>query len=172
MRDEKQSEAEVAKYQAKEAAADADLYQFLIDHAKLRSKIDGTVISGDLKRQIGAPVKTGDVLFEIAPIDKMRAELSVPEEEIADVADGQTGELAVTGYPDAKFKIVVEKITPVAEAVEQNNVFKVRAKFVGDPPTWLRPGMKGVARIDIGEKPYYWLWTHKLVDWVRMKLWI
>jgi biotin carboxyl carrier protein len=170
-KEDKVSEAKAERAQADQAKYQVDLYTYQIAHGKLRSQISGTVIAGDLKRQIGAPVKTGDVLFEIAPVTMMRGDLAVPEDQIADVQDGQTGELAVAGYPSLKFKFVVEKINPVAEAVEQNNVFKVRAKLV-DTPNWLRPGMKGVAKIDIGEKPYYWLWTHKIVNWVRTKLWI
>jgi multidrug efflux pump subunit AcrA (membrane-fusion protein) len=171
-KDDKASDAKAERAQAQQAAAQVQLYDLQIAQGVLRSQISGTIIAGDLRRQIGAPVKTGDVLFEIAPISTMRGELAVPEEQIADVKDGQDGELAVAGYPSQKFKFVVEKINPMAEAVEQNNIFKVRAKFVDAPPDWLRPGMKGVAKIDIGEKRYYWLWTHKIVDWVRTKLWI
>ena len=38
----------------------------------------------------------------------------------------------------------------------------------------IKPGLEGVAKITIseGERSYAWLWTHKMVNWVRMKLWI
>jgi hypothetical protein len=32
--------------------------------------------------------------------------------------------------------------------------------------------MEGVAKIRIGRRTYAYLWTRKLVNWVRMKLWI
>jgi hypothetical protein len=28
-----------------------------------------------------------------------------------------------------------------------------------------------VAKIHIGKRSYAWLWTHRLVDWLQMKLW-
>jgi hypothetical protein len=38
-------------------------------------------------------------------------------------------------------------------------------------PAWLRPGMEGVAKVDIGRAPYGYLWTRDLVNWIRMRLW-
>ncbi len=35
-------------------------------------------------------------------------------------------------------------------------------------------GMEGVAKVDAGteEHCYFWIWTHRLWEWVQMKLWI
>ena len=32
--------------------------------------------------------------------------------------------------------------------------------------------MEGVAKIDIDKRPYAWIWTRKIINWVRMKLWL
>ena len=71
-----------------------------IGQATLVAPISGRIISEDLKRDIGAPVEKGKILFEIASIDALRAELYVPEELIADVREGQQGVLASVGRPD------------------------------------------------------------------------
>ena len=125
----------------------------------------------DLERRLGAPVEAGDVLFEIARIELLRAELYVPEDSIALANICQAGELAAVGHPDRKIRFVVERITPLAEVVNQVNSFRVRARLL-DRPTWMRPGMEGLARIDVGKEHYVWIWTHRLTDWLRMKLWI
>jgi hypothetical protein len=39
-------------------------------------------------------------------------------------------------------------------------------------PEFIRPGMAGEARIDAGRKRLIWTWTHRLIDWMRLKLWI
>ena len=37
----------------------------------------------------------------------------------------------------------------------------------------LKPGMEGVAKVDAGnDHCYFWIWTHRRWEWVRMKLWI
>lgn len=171
MRDNKIAQAQVARAEADKVAAQIRLLQHNISKAKIVSPISGCVITGDLKRQIGAPVKTGDVLFEIAPLESLRAELSVPEDEIAEVKQGQYGELAVASYPARRIGFIVERINPVAEVVEKRNVFKVRVRLLQRRP-WMRPGMEGVAKVHVGRRRYVWLWTRKLVNWLRMKLWI
>ena len=66
---------------------------------------------------------------------------------------------------------MVERINPAAEVVNNRNVFKVRAKLLDTQP-WLRPGMEGVAKVTVDKRPYAWLWSRKVVNWIRMKLWI
>ena len=53
----------------------------------------------------------------------------------------------------------------------QRNVFKVRVRLLSSYP-WMRPGMEGVAKISVGKRRYAWIWTRKMVNWIRMKLWL
>jgi multidrug resistance efflux pump len=172
----KLTESQIAQANADALAERIKVLEHRISKARLVSPIDGIVVAGDLERQIGAPVKTGDVLFEIAQLESLRAELAVPEDRIADVHEGQTGQLATVSYPDQRLDFVVERINPVAEVVKQQNVFKVRVRLTGVDLVgrhgWLRPGMEGIARVRIDMRSYAWLWTHRLVNWVRMRLWL
>ena len=73
----------------------------------------------------------------------------------------------------------MERITPVAQVINQRNVFNVRVKFDQNNNQWaeavdqinLTQGLEGVARIEVGRARYLWLWTRDMVNWVRMKLW-
>jgi hypothetical protein len=145
--------------------------EYKIRQADLVSPIGGIVVKGDLKRQIGAPVKTGDVLFEIAPLESLRAQLLVPEDEIIDIDIGQEGYLATVSFPAQRIKFVVERINPMAEVVNNRNVFKVRVRLL-QTRQWMRPGMEGVAKVSVGERRYIWIWTKRVVNWIRMKLWL
>jgi hypothetical protein len=84
---------------------------------------------------------------------------------------GQEGGLATASYPDRRLAFRVERINPVAEVASGRNVFKVRVRLAS-PPGWMRPGMEGVAKIDVGPRRYAWIWTRRLVNWIRMKLWL
>jgi len=171
MRDAKTAEVQIAQAQADKAKAQIDLLEYQVKQAVILSPMSGFVVAGDLKKRIGAPVKTGDVMFEVAPLESLRAELAVSEDDIPDMQVGQKGELASASFPDERVKFVVERITPVAEVIEQRNVFKVRVRLE-DRPSWGRPGMEGVAKIYIGRHSYAWIWTRPAINWVRMKLWI
>ena len=181
MREDKRADAQIAQARTDQVAARMELLAHKIAQAVIVASMDGYVISGDLRKQLGAPVKTGDVLFEVAALANLRAELSVPEDLIADVqaafereeeAGGELGgELATTARPDERITFVVERINPVAEVVEQSNVFKVRVRLLSTPSIF-RPGMEGLGKIDIDRRSYGYIWTRRMINWVRMKLWI
>lgn len=181
LNESKIAEHKIASAQAAKAAVQIELLERKISDATIVSPIDGTVISPDLTRRIGGHVQIGDPLFEVAPIQQLRAELSVPEDDIADVIiafdkarqEGKQlrGELATEGRPGERIEFVVERINPVAEVEKQDNVFKVRVSLM-EVHSGMRPGAKGVARINVGRRTYAFIWTRKLVNWVRMKLWL
>ncbi len=170
MRDAQTAQAQIAQADADKTRAQIELLDYLINQAKIISPTSGTVVKGDLKRQIGAPVKTGDVLFEVTPLESLRAELLVPEEQIFDVIVGQKGRLATASYPAERIAFEVERINPVAEVINNRNVFKVRV-HLQETHSWMRPGMEGVAKVSVGKRHYVWIWTRKIVNWIRMKLW-
>lgn len=164
------ADALVAEAQSKAVAAQMDLLNSQVEKARILSPVNGRLTKGDLEKQYRFPVKQGDILFEVAPLDDLRAELSVDEEDIGDLRVGMEGELATVGAPGRKIGFVVERINPVAEVVEQQNVFKVRVRLKDIPPD-LMPGMEGVAKVDVDRRHYASIWTRKLVNWIRMKLW-
>lgn len=171
MRDGKTAESQIAQANADRFKAQIDLLNHRIAQARIRSPVTGTLVTGDLKRQIGAPVETGQILFEVAPLDSLRAELYVAEDEVFEMAVGLQGQLATATYPGEYLRFVVERIHPAAEVVNNRNVFRVRARLV-ESRSWMRPGMEGVAKITIEKRSYAWIWTRKLINWIRMKLWI
>ncbi len=174
------AEAQIAKAQADKAAAQIELLAWRIREASITSPIDGTVISQDIKRRIRGHVDIGEAMFEVAPVENLRAELSVPEDQIADVTrafkaarrQGQTltGKLALVGEPERSIEFEVERVNPVAEIEDKDNVFKVRVRLLQTHPGMV-PGMKGVAKIRLDRRIYARLWTRRLINWVRMKLW-
>ncbi len=179
--EDKIADAQIARSNAQKALAQINLLERKIREASIRSPIDGTIVSPDLSRRIRGHVDIGDGMFEVAPVESLRAELSVPEDQIIDVflvfeaarKEGKEllGELATEGKPGTRIEFAVERINPVAEVVENKNVFKVRAQLHARPYHMV-PGMKGVAKVRIGRRTYAYMWTRKLINWVRMKLWL
>jgi multidrug efflux pump subunit AcrA (membrane-fusion protein) len=168
---DKQADAAIALAEINAAEADTKFYQDQIDRAEIRAPFDGVVLRGDLTDQIMAPKKQGDELFIVAANNSLRAELTVSERDIQELKPGQIGKLATTSLPTKKYGFVIDRIVPLGEAKEGDNVFTVYAKPTEVASTW-RPGMAGEARIDIQQRPLIWIWTHKFVDYVRLKLWM
>jgi hypothetical protein len=156
--------------QLEQAEAQLALIDEQLARTRLTAPFDAIVVNGDLSQSLGAPVERGDVLFELAPLNAYRVIMKVDERDIASVDVGNPGHLALSGMPDEKLPIVVNKITPVSAVEEGRNYFRVEARLEGGIEK-LRPGMEGVGKIHVEERKLVWIWTHKLVHWLKMWVW-
>jgi hypothetical protein len=170
-RDNETAMEQIAQANANKMQAQIDLLEYNLNRAEIKSPLNGITVVGDLRRRIGAPVQTGEVLFEVSPLESLRAIINVSEDQISDISVGLRGELATASYPAIRIPFEVERIDPVATVANQNNVFEVRLKLDEIHP-WMRPGMEGVGKIDVDRRSYSWIWSRKVVNWVRMKLWL
>lgn len=164
------SEVNVLRSQLDQAEAQLTLVGEQIARTRVVAPFDGVVVSGDLSDQLGAPVERGQVLFEIAPLDRYRVALQVDETEIGAVAVAQEGQLVLASMPHEVLAIRIDGITPVSNPVGGRNTFRVEASMI-DPPGFLRPGMQGKARIAVEERNLAWIWTHDLFSWLRLWFW-
>ena len=160
----------ILRAQREQAEARIALLAEQLERTRIRAPFDGIVVAGDLSQSLGTPVSRGDVLFEVAPLDSYRVILQVDERDIRQIAQGQIGRLALAGLPGERLDLTVVKITPVAVAGEGKNQFRVEARLA-QPSVALRPGMQGVAKVDIEERNLFWIGTHKLVYWLRLWWW-
>lgn len=153
-----------------QADAQIELLNEEIARTRIEAPFDGLVVSGDLSQALGAPVDAGQVLFQVAPLESYRVVLKVDESDIRQIVVGQTGELVLTAMPHEKLPIKVSKITPVSVSEEGSNFFQVEAEL-GQAESRLRPGMEGFGKIEVDRRRLIWIWTHRLVDWVRLRVW-
>ena len=68
-------------------------------------------------------------------------------------------------------RILELRIVPMGDVQEGANTFRVYAHLDKTDAAWL-PGMIGEARLEIEKKPLAWVWTHRLIDWLRLKTWL
>jgi RND family efflux transporter MFP subunit len=156
--------------QMRQTEAQAALATEKLARTRIVSPIDGIIVSGDLSQSLGAPVETGKILFEVAPMDDYRVTVRLDERDIRYVRPGQTGTLLLQGMTGRSKSFTVQRITSVAETDAGHNTFRVEGTLDGSE-AGLRPGMEGVAKIDIAEHSIAWVWTRGLMDWTRMLFW-
>ncbi len=164
------AQASILSAKVAQANAQIELLEEQIARAQLLAPFDGIVVEGDLSQSLGSPVERGEVLFEVAPLDAYRIVLEVDERDISDVEVGDKGQLALSSLPRERLPLVVERIEPVSNAEDGRNAFRVEASLE-HPTDLLRPGMEGVAKVEVGRRRLLWIWTHKLVDGLRLRLW-
>ena len=164
------SEFVISQALAEEARAKLGLVEEQLARARVVAPFDGVVIMGDLSQMLGAPVRRGDTLVTVAPVNEFRLILEIDERDIANIALGQSGHLALSAIPDRNFEFEVQRISPVAEARDGRNYFEVECELE-ESLVAMRPGLQGVARIVVDQKPVAWVLTHRLVDWMRIAAW-
>lgn len=160
----------LAAAQADQATAQLELTLDRLQRVQIVAPFDGVVLRGDLSQQLGAPVEPGKVLFELAPLDAWRVVLKVDERDMAHVRAGQVGELVLASLPGTTYPLTVKSVTSVAVAEAGRNHFRVEAELTQESAQ-LRPAMEGVAKLQTDERSLMWVWTHRLVDWLRLTAW-
>lgn len=170
MAERKAAQVEIFAAQLKQANAQIALLDEQLQRTVVRAPFDGVIVSGDLSQSLGAPVERGAVLFEVAPFQDFRLVLEVDEHDIADVRPAQRGAVIFSAFPTGSFPFVVETITPVSTAREGRNYFRVEGRLEWTDDR-LRPGMEGVGKIEVERRLLVWIWTHDVIDSIRLTLW-
>lgn len=170
MKEGKISEARKAEAQRDGAQAQLSLLESRIERSKILAPTDGVLISGDLRDKLGAAVKLGDELFQLAPMDDMIAVAKVDERDIALLTVGGKGNIATRSRPGDRHELTIERIVPLGTAEEGKTVFEVRTKL-DNVAAWMRPGMEGVIRLDAGDHSLLYIGTRRVVETVRLWVW-
>jgi RND family efflux transporter MFP subunit len=170
MTEREAAKVEIVTAQMNQAQSEIDLLDDQLAHTRVLAPFDGIVVSGDLSQSLGSPVERGKVLFEIAPLDSYRVVLEVDERDIADMRVGQQGQLLLSAFPSASVRVTVANVTPVSTAKEGRNFFRVEATL-DQAHDRLRPAMEGAGKVEVDRRSLIWIWTHQVVDWIRLAAW-
>lgn len=166
------AEMQIARARQQQAASKLDLIRHQLASAQVRAPFPSVVVEGELKKNLGAPVRKGDLLVKLARTGDTYLEIEVDQADVHEVKLGSTGEFALVGRPDLKYSFVVDRIDPQSTQREARNVYLVRGRIeVGYQPWW-RPGMGGSARIDVGDRSLLWVMTHRTIRFLRQVFWI
>lgn len=164
------SSLQMAQLEADRLDLEVRRLQFRNDNLLVRAPLDGVVLAGDLERSEGVPVSPGQKLFEIAPLGGMVLEVAVPDREVRHVAPGMAVTYRLESDGGRKREARLESLHPAAEVSEGSHVFVAEAPL-DNADGFLRPGMKGEARVLSGRRPVAWIFFHGLWEYLRLKLW-
>lgn len=164
---------QLALLSAERAAAQVALLTQRIEMAVIRAPIDGVVVSGDLRRNVGQMAARGQLLFEVAPPDRLRAEVLVLDADAPRLQDGARLRLSPAADPGRHIAATVERVRPATELVQGRNVVRAIATLGdGTDITGLRAGTEGRARIEAGRTTWLFWAIGDVIRSVRSRLWI
>ena len=154
---------QLARLEASELAAQADLLRYRLSRQQMVSPIAGLVLQCELDDATGAPVRTGDILMQIASLDSLRGELEIQEADFSHISIGQEVQLVADGQPLDPINARVEKIRPMSEVRNGQNVFVAEVTIENRDRT-LRPGMQAHSKISAGYRPAGWVFLHRAFE--------
>ena len=130
--------AEVARYRADEAVAEADLnYANLqLEQSRILAPFSGVVGRSSLR--LAQQVKKGDVLFWITAEAPLRVLFTVPESAMGAFSTGAPLELTTADYPQLRQQARVLRVSPVIDPASES--LQVIGTVVRPSPL-LKPGM-------------------------------
>jgi membrane fusion protein (multidrug efflux system) len=145
--DKQTSQCTSQQWSAAAAQAQQQSATKLLGDATIRAPFDGFI--GERYVNIGQYVQSSTRVASVYAPDPLRLELTVPEASVGAIHQDMPVHFTVTAFGDQTFSGSVKFISPnirestrdlVVEATVPNSDFK------------LKPGMFGVARIELGEK--------------------
>ena len=163
------AKSELARLEVEQLDAKLELLRRRASLLELQAPLDGVVLSGSLDKLSSAPVKTGQVLFEIAPLDHLRVEVSTPAEDYRHVKDGAPVELRFEGRLNELRTGTLTRVRPRSEIRDSADVFVAEVEM-DNPDLSLRPGQRGSAVVIGSSHPLAWNLFHKAADRVRQWL--
>lgn len=159
----------LARARIEQARSQLALAEEQLARSRLTAPFDGIVIQGDLIQSIGMPVRRGQELMTVAPDQGFRAVIETDEQDIAGLREGQTARILFAAWTDDPVEVTIERIAPVATVIGDRNVFESEAQVVARDS--LRPGLRGVARIDIGRRMRAAILYDRGARWLRRIAW-
>jgi RND family efflux transporter MFP subunit len=133
-----ETEAQVVRYKADEAATEAELHEADLELAQSRVSAPFDGVIGRRSVHEAQQVKKGDALFWITAQAPLRIIFTVPESAMAFFHRGAQLELTTTDYPDLKQPASVFRVSPVVDPASGS------IEVIGSlqkPSPLLKPGM-------------------------------
>lgn len=160
------AELEVERLQAR-----IDLLEARKKSGTLSTSINGIAVLGDLPDRVGATVRQGDPLLEIADPTALHLDITVLESHVARIAEGNSGTFRPDFDPSLSHAAEITFISPAIDLQQDPPRLTARATFE-DPPDNLRPGLSGVLIIGDTYRPIWQVLYTNLRDWLLLRFFL
>ena len=168
----KLTDMRLAQLSVQKAEAQIKLLDYQLEKSLIEAPFDGVVVEGDLADRLSSPVKPGEPLVRVTQLSDTYGELQVDERDVHFINNDLSGKLAFTSNPRDSYDVKIDKYEPVAVIQERGTYFRVRASIINSAEKWWKPGMSGVCKVYIGKRSVAWVFLHRTVEFIKMKIWI
>ncbi len=137
-----------------------------LQRLEIVSPSDGIIVQGDWHGNEGMPVSFGQTLFEVAPLDRMTAEIHLKAEDLPWIHLGSGAVLRTEATLGQSWRGSLERIEPHAEVIDEEAVF-IGEMEIDNVNCTFRPGMKAQVAVEAGKKTLLWILFRKPYQWLQ-----
>jgi multidrug resistance efflux pump len=141
-----------------------------LGRTKLRSPVDGIVITPRIEEKAGHLIRKGEEFCEVANVMKVKAEVAINEGDLAYLKNGQKIALKMNSYPTSKFYGVVTHLGAELTAKESQRYYILVAE-IENPDELLKSGMVGKAKVETGYRSIGYVLLRSPVRFMWKKIW-
>jgi RND family efflux transporter MFP subunit len=143
------SQAGIQRIQADYWNAEVARARDTLEHTKLRSPIDGVVLTPYLENFVGRKMDAGDPFVQVGDTQHASVDVAVDQEDVSLLTAGQSTAVKLESFPTRKFRGQVAVVSPSGGVDGDKRVFFARVD-VGNSEGLLRSGMQGRGKVSVG----------------------
>jgi RND family efflux transporter MFP subunit len=164
------AQAGADRTQAEYLRAEADRARSRIESARLRSPIDGIVMTQSLENAAGEHLDAGAAFAQVLDLSSAVVDVAIPQRDAALLRAGETAAVKLDSYPQRSWHGTVMVVSPQAQAGDGVRTFAARVPLPNGDAT-LRAGMTGRAKIFVGYRPAGYVLLRGPALWLWQTLW-
>jgi len=161
----------VLEAQMQQTIVQRDLLSHQLDQTRITAQTKQIVVGGDAWRRIGARVRLGDPLIELARPGSIAVRAFIDETWVLDIPGDATASVLLAAFPDQPIPVQLERITTEAQMRDGTNAFSTWFAFEAPPELGVLVGMRGIVRVDVGPSNYLREYTRGPVLWAKSLIW-
>jgi len=165
-----ESEIEAARANILRKQEELALSVLRLGHTEIRAPAAGQVVSTMQKISVGAFLREGDLLAELADSRIVLAEIEVPETEIDEAVIGAEVMMKLWRTPDEVIMGTVKRVAPVAEEREFGYVVRVIVE-VPNPDGRINRNLTGYGKIIVEDRPVWEVFSRVFIRFFKIEIW-
>jgi RND family efflux transporter MFP subunit len=164
------TEAGIRRVQADYWKAEVGRTQLMLDHAELRSPIDGIVATPHVETFAGRKLQPGDSFAEVVDTSRAVVDVAIEDVDAGLLKEDQKAVVKLNSYPARTFRGEVQIVSPKADLLQETPVFYARVGVPNEDGA-IRAGMEGRGKVRVGWYPAGYVIFRRPVIWLYAKLW-
>ena len=130
----------------------------------------GTIVTMHLKDKIGSFLNKGETLATVETVDRVKAEIEIPESDIPQVREKALVRIRPQVNEQRDLRGEVVSIDQTVTEQKYGRVVKVMTQ-IENPDEMLKTGMTGYAKIQSARIPLWRVLSMPLVRFAKVEIW-